>query len=220
MESLSFLFCRNAADQVEEIVVEALSPKKRGKARNDLLSALTSCQGCCSESGDAYADEVESADKAGRIKCFASAALTSAETAIDSSLEDVNELRRMLKPYGYTIKEIDVSLGLIPSIKLQILIAENASLDDMEEDDLSELQAMVVSALRKKSLIEPALARHKMVFTTLKIDIGLKPKVCLVLQWRPEADLDDEPDDDDPVEELEEAHVELKAPEFFGNCRR
>merc|ERR1719335_2118048 len=86
------------------------------------------------------------------------------------------------------MKEMEVSLGIAPSVGLRMKIEENASLETINEDELTNLQLMVVNGLRKTSLIEPSLQEYEMTFSTLKIELGPPPVVRVCLQWKQPTD--------------------------------
>jgi hypothetical protein len=184
MEALWFLFCRSAADKKQEV----------DDTINEEFLPWGPCHSCSSKNVDT--NEVIAENKSDMVSVFTTAAAASAESAIDSALDEMNDLRLTLKPHGYQIKEVEVALSVIPSIRLTIAMDESSCLDNIDEDGLTRLQLLVVNALRKKVLIESTLARHKMVFSTLKIDLGMNPLVKLVLRWRPDADLDEDEDDE------------------------
>eukprot|EP00746_Dinoflagellata_sp_MGD_P135770 gnl/MRDRNA2_/MRDRNA2_69816_c0_seq3.p1 gnl/MRDRNA2_/MRDRNA2_69816_c0~~gnl/MRDRNA2_/MRDRNA2_69816_c0_seq3.p1 ORF type:complete len:157 (-),score=21.68 gnl/MRDRNA2_/MRDRNA2_69816_c0_seq3:156-626(-) len=119
-----FASCGGSAPDLTQEVCQSPSPKKIGSTRNGIPS-WASCSNCRNLM------EVESEEviqgTSGFSSGFTSAVVGSAESAIDSALEEMNELRRILHPHGYVMKEIEVSLGLVPSLRLTIAIKEEAS---------------------------------------------------------------------------------------------
>eukprot|EP00746_Dinoflagellata_sp_MGD_P162940 gnl/MRDRNA2_/MRDRNA2_90710_c0_seq1.p1 gnl/MRDRNA2_/MRDRNA2_90710_c0~~gnl/MRDRNA2_/MRDRNA2_90710_c0_seq1.p1 ORF type:complete len:252 (+),score=58.16 gnl/MRDRNA2_/MRDRNA2_90710_c0_seq1:91-846(+) len=189
--------CSDCTASLEQADLHEVT-SKNGNARNSILpSSVTSAVKNCAVSAiDAALDEMNSM----LPSSVTSAVENCAESAIDSALDEMNQLRCMLRPRGYMMKEIEVSLGIVPSLRLTIAIQENASLEEIGDQELTNLQLLVVKALHQKVMIEPALARHKMLLSTLKIDLGLKPLVKLVLKWKSDDDDDTEEDNLSPQE--------------------
>merc|ERR1712187_460062 len=86
-----------------------------------------------------------------------------------------------------------------PTIETHVSICEDACLDGIDESVMTEIQVAVVTALRQKKHVEPVLARHHMQFNTLKILLGVVPKVRLCLGW-----IDKEDHGKDVVKPLED----------------
>merc|ERR1719375_2941257 len=102
---------------------------------------------------------------------------------IDSSLDQLSQLRWTLQPHGYNMKNVAVGVAVVPRIEVDIAIKEDANLDSVPEENLTPLQLRVIQALRQKKVIEPTLKRNKMVFASVKVILTVPPRVNLILQW-------------------------------------
>merc|ERR1712187_891017 len=104
--------------------------------------------------------------------------------AVDAALDQLCELREILRPHGYTMKQIDIGIAVLPTIEVHVSIREDATLSGIDETAMTDMQKAVITALRQKRHVEPMLARHDMQFNTLKILLGVVPKVRLCLGWK------------------------------------
>jgi hypothetical protein len=106
------------------------------------------------------------------------------QEAIEGALNDLQGLRPILGQCGYSLGDIRVSITLPPNIVVAIMHDHEAaaSLEEIAaRPDLTNLQSLVVKALKNAYGLSGMFKKYGYVIGQLSLELGLIPKVGVVL---------------------------------------
>ncbi len=96
----------------------------------------------------------------------------------------VNEILPVIRELGYTVEGINVAVGLIPDVTIDIsglakTIEDGRYQEVLEEHKDSKLRVGVIKALQGMSLMHQKVQIGQMTQDTASITLGFPPKVTL-----------------------------------------
>jgi hypothetical protein len=108
----------------------------------------------------------------------------SVQDAVDALLGDVQGLKPILARAGFSLGNITISLGLPPGIVVAIIHDREVAsgIEELIADpSLTNIQSMIVKSLKNAYSFTGMFQKYGYVIGQLSIEIGLIPKVTMVL---------------------------------------
>jgi hypothetical protein len=108
----------------------------------------------------------------------------SAQDAIEALLGDVQGLKPILARAGFSLGNITISLGLPPGIVVAIIHDREVAsgIEELAADtNLTNLQSLIVKSLKNAYSLTGMFQKYGYVIGQLSIEVGLIPKVTIVL---------------------------------------
>jgi hypothetical protein len=108
----------------------------------------------------------------------------SAQEAVDSALLDLQGLKPILARAGFSLGNITISLGLPPGIVVAIIHDREVAsgIEELVADpNLTNIQSLIVKSLKNAYSFTGMFQKYGYVIGQLSVEVGLIPKVTIVL---------------------------------------
>ncbi len=150
--------------------------KKKAKcAQDDLKDKMTGASG-------AVQDKIS--DASGAVQEKIADATEAVQGKISDAIGEVNEIMPVIKELGYTVDGINIAVGLIPDVTLDIsglakTVEDSRYREMLEEHKGHTLRIGVIKALQNLSVMQQKIQIGRMQSDNASITLGFPPKVSL-----------------------------------------
>ncbi len=113
-------------------------------------------------------------------KTVASASSDQLGKKLDSTMEELNGLRPLLKESGFIIGDISLALSIPPSLGIVVEQEKegvNRIIQVMDENELSKFQEMVMGSIKKIYNLDEVAEKHDYTIGQIEIALSIPPKI-------------------------------------------